>query len=114
MISLPVWTVSSLPSQLLAEDVRQPEASCHGCWQTYQPVSEWLQGSASVAGRLNVDPSCQSLTLLTGVATRKSDFGGEARALHESDVLLCVSVCVRAHVCVVFDFEDIESIGICT
>lgn len=96
MISLPLWTVSSLPSQLLAGDVRQPEASCHGCWQTYQPVNEWLQGSASVAGRLNVDPSVQTSTFLTRVAMRKSDLGGEAQAFKESDVVLCVPVCCLA------------------
>lgn len=75
-----MWTVGSLPSQLLAGDVRQPEASCHGCWQTYQPANEWLQGSASVARRLSVDPSFQSLTFLTGVTMRKSDLAGKARA----------------------------------
>lgn len=73
-------------------------------------MNKWLQGSASVARRLNVEPSFQSLTFLTGVAMRKSDLDGEIWALNESDVLSCVSVCA----CVVFHIEEIESIGICT
>lgn len=79
-ISEPVWPVGSVPSQLLAADVRQPEASCHGCWQSYRAVNEWLQGSASLTGRLSADPQVQSLTFLTAVMIRKSDIDGKARA----------------------------------